>query len=107
MKKEIEQVKKGVEKSVSDGHANLKKEIQRAENNAKTFQDNATKKIEKVDTVVVNEMRRVREKTREAIANDTQKIADALFSLKGTVSAAMAMSVISMVLIFTILFKIL
>ena len=51
-------------KSVED---TLKKDFQRGETNARSFQDNASKKIEGIETSVTNEVRRIREKTREAM----------------------------------------
>ena len=106
LKTEVAEIKSAVAKSIKEENAALKKEIQRSEGNAKSFQDNAIKKIESVDKVVTNEVRRIREKTREVISNDTGRIQDAVFGLKGHVSAGLVINILTLVLAFIVLMKI-
>ena len=106
LKKELAQVKAGVDKAVKDGTAALKKEIQRSEGNAKSFQDNATKKIESIDKAVTNEVRRIREKTREAISNDTGRLQDALFGLKSSVTATVVLNILTLIVVFIMMMKV-
>jgi ribosomal protein L29 len=105
LKKELAQVKSGLDKTVKDGHAALKKELQRSEGNAKSFQDNAVKKIENIDKTTANEVRRIREKTREAISNDTGRLQEALFALKGSVTATLVLNILTLVLVFMMMMK--
>lgn len=81
-------------KSIEDA---LKKDFQRGETNARSFQDNATKKIEGIETSVANEVRRIREKTREAMANEGAESRSAIFSLKGTASANIVLNILILV----------
>ena len=105
LKKELSQVKAGVDKAVKDGNAALKKEIQRSEGNAKSFQATATKKIESIDKAITNEVRRIREKTREAISNDTGRIQDALFALKGSITTTLVLNILTLILVFIMMMK--
>ncbi len=77
----------------------LKKDFQRGENNARSFQDNATKKVEGVEKSVTNEVRRIREKTREAMANEGAESRAAIFSLKGTASANVVLNILLLVVL--------
>ncbi len=77
----------------------LKKDFQRGETNARSFQDNATKKIESVEKSVTNEVRRIREKTREAMANEGAENRAAIFSLKGTASANVVLNILLLVVL--------
>ena len=106
LKTEVAQIKSVVDKSIKDGNTVLKKEIQRSEGNAKSFQDNAVKKIESVDKAVTNEVRRIREKTREAISNDTGRIQDAILGLKGNVSAVLVINILTLILAFIVMMRI-
>ena len=75
----------------------LKKDFQRGEANSRSFQDNASKKIEGIERSVVNEVRRIREKTREAMANEGVESRSAIFSLKGTASANIVLNILILV----------
>ena len=75
----------------------LKKDFQRGENNARSFQDNASKKVEGIEKSVVNEVRRIREKTREAMANEGAESRSAIFFLKGTASANIVLNILILV----------
>ena len=75
----------------------LKKDFQRGETNARSFQDSASKKIESIDTAVTREVRRIREKTREAMANEGSESRAAIFSLKGTASANVVLNILILI----------
>jgi len=77
----------------------LKKDFQRGENNARSFQDNASKKIEGIEKSVVSEVRRIREKTREAMANEGAESRSAIFSLKGSASANIVLNILILVVL--------
>ena len=83
-------------KSVED---TLKKDFQRGETNARSFQDNASKKIEGIETSVTSEVRRIREKTREAMANEGAESRSAIFSLKGTASANIVLNILILIVL--------
>ena len=83
-------------KSVEDA---LKKDFQRGETNARSFQDNASKKIEGIEQSVTNEVRRIREKTREAMANEGAESRTAIFSLKGTASANIVLNILILIVL--------
>lgn len=83
-------------KSVEDA---LKKDFQRGESNARSFQDNASKKIEGIEKSVTSEVRRIREKTREAMANEGAESRSAMFSLKGTASANIVLNILILIVL--------
>jgi hypothetical protein len=99
LKTEISTLKSSLTKSIKDHTAVIKKDIQRVEQNSRSFQDSATKRIENVDKSVTNEVRRIREKIRVAIANDTGRIQDLMFSLKGTSTANTVLSILCLMAI--------
>ena len=105
LKKGLEQIKSGLDKTVKDGNVELKKELQRSEGNAKSFQENAFKKMETIDKTTANEVRRIREKTREAISNDTGRLQEALFVLKGSVTATLVLNILTLILVFIMMMK--
>lgn len=88
-----------LKKYVKTAEDALKKDFQRGENNARSFQDNASKKIESIEKSVVNEVRRIREKTREAMANEGAESRSAIFSLKGTASASIVLNILVLVVL--------
>jgi len=77
----------------------LKKDFQRGETNARSFQDNATKKIEGIERSVTNEVRRIREKTREAMANEGAESRTAIFSLKGSAAANIVLNILILIVL--------
>ena len=83
-------------KSVEDA---LKKDFQRGESNARSFQDNASKKIEGIEKSVTSEVRRIREKTREAMANEGAESRSAMFSLRGTASANIVLNILILIVL--------
>jgi electron transfer flavoprotein alpha subunit len=104
LKLEISKLRDGFSKSFKESNAVIKKDIQRVEQNARSFQDSALKRVETIDRSTINEVRRIREKTREAIANDTDSIKKTLFSLKGTVSASIVINVLCLSAILVLFF---
>ena len=88
-----------LQKTMQSMESNLLKEIQRTEANSKTFIDVSTKKIESIDKTVAQEVRRIREKTREAVANEGSAVKDTLFSVKASVTATVVLSVLILVAI--------
>ena len=86
-----------LKKYVKSAEDALKKDFQRSENNARSFQDNTSKKVEGIEKSVVNEVRRIREKTREAMANEGAESRTAIFSLKGTASANIVLNILILV----------
>ncbi len=88
-----------LKKYIKSAEDALKKEYQRGEKNAKAFQENASKSIEGIDKAVTNEVRRIREKTREAMANEGAESRSAIFSLKGTASANVVLNILILVVL--------
>lgn len=86
-----------LQKSMQTMEGNLLKEIQRTEANSKAFIDVSTKKIESIDKTVTQEVRRIREKTREAVASESNSVKDTLFSVKASVTATVVLSVLILV----------
>ena len=94
---------KGVEKSNKDGDAALKKELQRAETNAGLSKMQVSRRMDDVDQRVANEVRRVREKLREGIANDTSALLDLLEQHTCCNGAMLALGVLSISLLLMLL----
>ncbi len=88
-----------LKKYIKSAEDALKKEYQRGEKNAKSFQESASKNIEGIDKSVTNEVRRIREKTREAMANEGAESRSAIFSLKGTASANIVLNILILVVL--------
>lgn len=77
----------------------LKKDFQRGEKNARSFQEGATKNIEGIERSVTSEVRRIREKTREAMANEGAESRAAIFSLKGSASASIVLNILTLIVL--------
>ena len=59
--------------------------------------------MDDVDQRVANEVRRVREKLREGIANDTSALLDLLNSTRAAIGAMLALGVLSISLLLMLL----
>jgi electron transfer flavoprotein alpha subunit len=94
---DLSSVSSDLKKAIKSTEDALKKDFQRGESNARSFQDSATKKIESIDTSVTREVRRIREKTREAMANEGAESRTAIFSLKGTASANVVLNILILI----------
>ena len=94
---DLSSVSADLKKAIKSTEDALKKDFQRGESNARSFQDSATKKIEGIDTSVTREVRRIREKTREAMANEGAESRTAIFSLKGTASANVVLNILILI----------
>lgn len=94
-----------VKKAIKSSEDSVKKDVQRSETNARSFQDAATKKIESVDTAVTREVRRIREKTREAMANEGAESRTAIYSLKSSSAANMVLNILILVVLIALMMK--
>ncbi len=94
-----------VKKAIKSSEESVKKDVQRSESNARSFQDGATKKIESIDTVVSREVRRIREKTREAMANEGAESRTAIYSLKSSSAANMVLNILILVVLIALMMK--
>lgn len=94
-----------VQKAVKSSEDNVKKDVQRSESNARAFQEGATKKIESIDATVVKEVRRIREKTREAMANEGAESRTAIYSLKSSSAANMVLNILMLVILIAMMMK--
>ena len=88
-----------LKKYVKSAEDALKKDFQRGESNARSFQDNASKRIEGIERSVTNEVRRIREKTREAMANEGAESRSAIFSLKGSAAANIVLNILILIVL--------
>ena len=88
-----------LKKYVKSAEDALKKDFQRGEKNARSFQEGATKNIEGIERSVTSEVRRIREKTREAMANEGAESRAAIFSLKGSASASIVLNILTLIVL--------
>lgn len=86
-----------LKKYVKSSEDALKKDFQRGEKNARSFQEGAAKNIEAIERSVTSEVRRIREKTREAMANEGAESRAAIFSLKGSASASIVLNILTLI----------
>ena len=94
-----------VKKAIKSSEDSVKKDVQRSESNARSFHDAATKKIESVDSAVTREVRRIREKTREAMANEGAESRTAIYSLKSSSAANMVLNILILVVLIALMMK--
>lgn len=94
-----------VKKAIKSSEDSVKKDVQRSESNARSFQEGATKKIESIDTAVSREVRRIREKTREAMANEGAESRTAIYSLKSSSAANMVLNILILVVLIALMMK--
>ena len=103
LKEEISKLKDVLSKQAKDSNAALKKDIQRVEQNARNFQTAATTRVESIEKSVTSEVRRIREKTREGIANDTAHVRTDINSLGRLTTATMVLTIICLCAILVLM----
>ena len=104
---EVKSLRSDLTKALKDNEKTTKQEIQRVEQNARSFQQGGLKRYDDLDGKIVNEVRKVRETLRKGIHTDTEEIREGMTSLRSMVTSATVINIIVMIIALITMVKVL